>query len=508
MSNIRKSKTRKSPINKKKIQKLSDEIENDLAIEDEQKDKNNEDVEMKQIDEEDNNNIVSEIKKGGKLRRTKSRTTTPNRNHSQINNKIIDDSMSENEEEKESSDKEEEEIQFLPCREVEQKRIYNYIKEGLQTNGAYSSLYIAGLPGTGKTVSVLTVLKMLEQEAKQKKIATFNELYINGMKFTNPSNVFKSIYNFIFEDQKNQNIKKYIQILDTFFKNREDYNYKPILNNPSNPHLILIIDEVDCLINQKQNLLYNIFNWTTYSKSKLIVLSISNTIDLPNRLLPKIQSRMGTNKLVFKPYIKDELYKIISVKIEDVHLFSEDALKLSSMKVAAVNGDLRRILQICKRAKELYVLEKQNNRHLKKIEKKHIIQACNELFDSKLVKVIKSLQILEKLIIATILYSIKLTNDNKVKIPVLFNKKDMFLNKANENVKNNFLLTMNWEEFQMIIYNLVNLKIISFSDVFNENFIDNYVCIRFYTDEFMNAVEEQTEYSEVFQYLSTLLNDK
>ena len=109
----------------------------------------------------------------------------------------------------ELSDKEEEAIQFLPCREVEQKRIYNYIKEGLQTNGAYSSLYIAGLPGTGKTASVLTVLKMLEQEAKQKKISTFNELYINGMKFTNPSNVFKTIYNFIFEDQKNQNIKKY-----------------------------------------------------------------------------------------------------------------------------------------------------------------------------------------------------------------------------------------------------------------------------------------------------------
>ena len=217
---------------------------------------------------------------------------------------------------------------------------------------------------------------------------------------------------------------------------------------------------------------------------------------------------MGTNKLVFKPYIKDELYKIISVKIEDVHLFSEDALKLSSMKVAAVNGDLRRILQICKRAKELYVLDKQKNRHLKKIEKKHIIQACNELFDSKLVKVIKSLQILEKLIIATILYSIKSTNDNKVKIPVLFDKKDIFINKANEKMKDNYILSMNWEEFQMIIYNLVNLKIISFSDIFNENFIDNYVCIRFYTDEFMNAVEDQTEYSEVFQYLSTLLNDK
>ena len=35
-------------------------------------------------------------------------------------------------------------------------------------------------------------------------------------------------------------------------------------------------------------------------------------------------------------------------KIIDVNLFTIDALKLCSMKVAAVNGDLRRIKQICK----------------------------------------------------------------------------------------------------------------------------------------------------------------
>ena len=226
-----------------------------------------------------------------------------------------------------------EEIEFLPCRENEQKQIYEYIKSGLYTKGSYSSLYIAGFPGTGKTVSVQTVIKVLTNESLKKKIPNFRYLFINGMKFTNISNVFKVIYNFIFEDKSNKLIKTYIQLLDSFFINRNNYDSKPELNDPSNSHIILIIDEVDCLINQKQNLLYNIFNWTTYSNSKLIVISISNTLDLPQRLIPKVQSRIGTNKLMFKAYLKEDLCKIISTKIEDINLFSEDALKISSMKV-------------------------------------------------------------------------------------------------------------------------------------------------------------------------------
>ena len=69
----------------------------------------------------------------------------------------------EKKENKESSEEEEEEekdeesiksfsevrLEYLPCRKDEQDKIYNYIKKGLQTNGNYSSLYIAGMPGTG-----------------------------------------------------------------------------------------------------------------------------------------------------------------------------------------------------------------------------------------------------------------------------------------------------------------------------------------------------------------------
>ena len=109
--------------------------------------------------------------------------------------------------------------------------------------------------------------------------------------------------------------------------------------------------------------MYNIFNWTTYEGAKLIVISISNTLDLPNHLSPKIKSRMGNNKMMFKPYNKDELITIIKSKGIEFQNFTQDAIKLSCMKVAAINGDLRRIIQILTRAKEIFNLEEKKGQN-------------------------------------------------------------------------------------------------------------------------------------------------
>lgn len=68
-------------------------------------------------------------------------------------------------------------LEYLPCRKEEQDIIYNYIKKGLQTNGNYNSLYIAGMPGTGKTASVKTIINILESELKDSKNKKIKILY-------------------------------------------------------------------------------------------------------------------------------------------------------------------------------------------------------------------------------------------------------------------------------------------------------------------------------------------
>ena len=408
-------------------------------------------------------------------------------------------------------------LEYLPCRKDEQDLIYNYIKQGLQTNGNYHSLYIAGMPGTGKTASVKTILNILESElneAMNKRngkalgkdgIIPFQTKFLSGINFPNISNVFKIIYKFIFAKVKDKlNIKDYIQLLNEFFSNRKKYNSSSSLNDPSNSHIILIIDEIDILINNSQNLLYNIFNWTTYDYAKLIVISISNTLDLPNRLLPKIRSRMGDNIIMFKPYNKEELGIIIKDRGIDLSLFSQDAIRLSCVKVAAINGDLRRVFHILTRAKEINSAENYKKKNKELVSKFDILNAWNELFSSKISNVIKSLHILEKIIIATVLSLIKDQNNNKIRLGDLYERKDIFMKKYNENSE--LYLEMTWEEYKKIIYNLLRIKLLNYGDIQKSNFIENNIVIRFYVDEFTMACESDIEFKPVMDYLTQIVN--
>jgi len=477
--------------------------------------------------------------KNKKINLNKSNNKKINKNNKEnskfLNRKRKKEKKFENEEKKEESEEEYEEeeeeekdeesirsfsearLEYLPCRKDEQDIIYNYIKKGLQTNGNYNSLYIAGMPGTGKTASVKTIINILEselQDAQNRKngkaigkdgVIPFRKLFLSGIEYPNISNVFKVIYKFIFTKEKGQfNIKKYIQLLNQFFSHRKKYNSSKVLNDPTNSHILLIIDEIDILINSSQNLLYNIFNWTTYEYSKLIVISISNTLDLPNRLLPKIKSRMGDNILMFKPYNKEELRIIIEDRGIDLKLFSEDAIRLSCVKVAAINGDLRRIFQILIRARQINSLENYKKKNKELVSKFDILNAWDELFSSKISSVIRSLHILEKIIIATILSRIKEQNNTKIKLGDLYDQKDIFFKKYNE--KSNKDLEISWEDYKRIIYNLMRIKLLNYGDIPKSNFIENNIVIRFYVDEFVMACESDQELKPVMDYLTHLVN--
>ena len=395
---------------------------------------------------------------------------------------------------------------YLPCREKEQEIIYNYIKKGLETNGNYNSLYLAGMPGTGKTACVNNVINLLEEELKNKEEEklSFTKLYLCGTEFPVIKNIYKTIFNFIFSSQKKIKRKNYIQKLDNFFKYRDKEKIL-LLNDPTNSHIILIVDEIDYLINRNQNLLYNLFNWTTYESSKLIVISISNTLDLPEHLLPKIKSRMGNNKLMFKPYNKDQLIEIIKSKDIDYDKFNPDAIKLCCMKVSAINGDLRRTIQILLRAKELFNLETTRKSLYKKIDKNYIIKACDDLFNSKLRKVLESLQICEKIILCAILSKIKDIDNNKVNLGQLYDKIDIFFNKYNEKIAKN-KIELYWEEYKQIIYNLIRLKLLSFCESQKLNFMENFVTIKFYIDEFIVACDGDKNLEPVLDYLTNLIS--
>lgn len=59
-------------------------------------------------------------------------------------------------------------------------------------------------------------------------------------------------------------------------------------------HSVVLMDELDQLMTSKQDVVYNFFNWPTLVGSKLIVLAVANTMDLPERVMSgRVRSRLG-----------------------------------------------------------------------------------------------------------------------------------------------------------------------------------------------------------------------
>ena len=135
------------------------------------------------------------------------------------------------------------------------------------------------------------------------------------MSLTNPNLVFTILGDAILNRKMNPTTAALF--LDEFFKKKDKLSilmdnssknslksreYKRQLTKSAEKMRVVLIDELDALITKKQTLLYNLFDWPCNQNSRLLVIAIANTMDLPERLQSKIASRIGNNRLVYEPY--------------------------------------------------------------------------------------------------------------------------------------------------------------------------------------------------------------
>ena len=184
------------------------------------------------------------------------------------------------------------------------------------------------MPGTGKTATTLEVIRRLL--SKPKKLPPFEFIHINAMSLTNPSLVYTILHERI--TGRRTNPTSSAAFLDEFFKKKDkmkvlrDKGYIPKskLNKKAETDQIryhaekmrvVLIDELDALLTKKQTLLYNLFDWPCNNQSKLLIIAIANTMDLPEKMQSKIASRIGSNRLVYEPYNKNQIIEIITSRI-------------------------------------------------------------------------------------------------------------------------------------------------------------------------------------------------
>ena len=85
--------------------------------------------------------------------------------------------------------------------------------------------------------------------------------------------------------------------------------------------VVLLLDEIDYLVTKKQTVLYNFFDWPRRACEngtgpRLIVIGISNTLNLPSRLKPSVQSRLGSEMCGYKSYNVKDIVVILKTKVQ------------------------------------------------------------------------------------------------------------------------------------------------------------------------------------------------
>ena len=120
----------------------------------------------------------------------------------------------------------------------------------------------------------------------------------------------------------------------------------------------MVIDEIDYLDTRDQDVLYNLFDWTQSSRSRLAIIAISNTINFPEALKPKILSRIGNNRIIFRHYSNLQISEILKQRVEVSQIFDPKAIEFISKKIVKCASDIRKGLTVLREA--LYIHASQN----------------------------------------------------------------------------------------------------------------------------------------------------
>jgi origin recognition complex subunit 1 len=178
----------------------------------------------------------------------------------------------------------------LTGHEIEQQKIMTFLRSRISGTvdedgsvdckvATNACLFVAGPPVTGKTATVHSVITTLRQEQAKGKLPAFEFVSLTGM------------------EGRDGECRKKSQVV------------------------VLLLDEIDYLLTKKQTVLYNFFDWPRRSsenggRPRLIVIGISNTLNLPSRLKPSVQSRLGSETCGYNSYNVKDMAAILKSKVQ------------------------------------------------------------------------------------------------------------------------------------------------------------------------------------------------
>ncbi|RPD52623.1 hypothetical protein L227DRAFT_589631 [Lentinus tigrinus ALCF2SS1-6] len=250
----------------------------------------------------------------------------------------------------------------LPCREEEYGRVLRAVDELLEE-------------GSGgcicKTATVHAVVRELKHMAKQNEANPFAYVEINGLKIPEPAVAYGLLWEAVCGHDTAKDGHMKISSKEAL-RNLSQHFSGTQRAGPAGGHAcVVLIDELDQLMTTNQDVVYNLYNWPTLANSKLVVLAVANTMDLPERVMTgRVRSRLGMVRINFQPYTTPQLEQIVKARLaaskaglpaNTPDVLAVDAVRFASMKVSSISGNARRVLDICRRTVELEVIKDMQN---------------------------------------------------------------------------------------------------------------------------------------------------
>ena len=69
-------------------------------------------------------------------------------------------------------------------------------------------------------------------------------------------------------------------------------------------------------------------------------------MDLPEKFMSKITSRMGNRRVVYKPYTSQQIEKILLCRLQGFEIILPEAITFIGKKIATFSSDIRRTLHL------------------------------------------------------------------------------------------------------------------------------------------------------------------
>ncbi|KAJ3724420.1 P-loop containing nucleoside triphosphate hydrolase protein [Lentinula raphanica] len=241
----------------------------------------------------------------------------------------------------------------LPGREEERQTLSDFIQNFLADNEqGPQSLYISGLPGSGKTALVTSVLRSFAGEFDEVKLITINCMALNGV---------DALWCRILDE---------LSLLKKKTPSRKQSKSKEaactVVANLETKCIVLL-DELDHIAPTTQTFT-SLLTLPESASGLLRMIGIANTHTLSNSSI----STDCVRTLHFAPYTSAQLLRILQSRLTSIHdsekssaaiakLLPVPTLTLLTKKVASLTGDVRFLLEVLRGAVDLAMATRVSN---------------------------------------------------------------------------------------------------------------------------------------------------